>query len=120
MDTESRITPDRAVLVGSLLAALAYFQDVRYDFILDDISLILLNETIASWRNWKTAFVSQIFDTKAPRVPVVSMAVHYRPIYKLWQMLNEQVFGSITPWWHFTSLLLHIGVTFLVYHARTH
>jgi Flp pilus assembly protein TadD len=115
MDTESRITPDRAVLVGSLLAALAYFQDVRYDFILDDISLILLNETIASWRNWKTAFVNQIFDGKALTVPVVSAAVHYRPFYKLWQMLNEQVFGSITPWWHFTSLLLHIGVTMLVY-----
>jgi protein O-mannosyl-transferase len=115
MSSESRITPDRAVLVGALLAALAYFQDVRYDFILDDIPLILLNETILSWRNWKTAFVAQIFEVKGPTVPVTFTAVHYRPIYKLWQMLNEQVFGSIIPWWHITSLLLHIGVTMLVY-----
>ena len=43
MASPSRITPDRAVLVGALLAALVYIQDVRYDFILDDVSLILLN-----------------------------------------------------------------------------
>jgi 4-amino-4-deoxy-L-arabinose transferase-like glycosyltransferase len=42
-------------------------------------------------------------------------AVHYRPIYQLWQMINEQIFGSALPWWHLTSLLLHLGVTLLVY-----
>ena len=43
------------------------------------------------------------------------MAVHYRPVYILWQMLNEQIFGAVLPWWHVTSLLLHLGVIFLVY-----
>src|ERR1700724_4479008 len=43
------------------------------------------------------------------------MAVHYRPVYILWQMLNEQIFGSVLPWWHVPSLLLHLGVIFLVY-----
>ena len=115
MSSQSRITPDRAVLVGVFLAALAYIQDVRYDFILDDIPLILMNESIASWRNWKTAFVNHIFAVKNPTVPLEIAAVHYRPVYKLWQMLNEQVFGSVLPWWHITSLLLHVGVTLLVY-----
>jgi protein O-mannosyl-transferase len=115
MPSPLRITPDRAVLVGALLAAFAYIQDVRYDFILDDVPLILLNESIASWRNWKTAFVTHIFADKSPGVPKAIAAVHYRPVYRLWQMLNEQLFGSVLPWWHITSLLLHVAVIFLVY-----
>jgi hypothetical protein len=46
--TLSRIGPERAVLYGALLAALVYCQDVRCDFILDDLPLILMNETITS------------------------------------------------------------------------
>jgi len=115
MSSQLRITPDRAVLLGALLAALAYIQDIRYDFILDDVPLILLNETIASWRNWKSTFVTQIFATSSPTVPQAITAMHYRPVYKLWQMLNELLFGSVLPWWHITSLLLHVGVIFLVY-----
>ena len=114
MDSETRITPDRAVLVGALLAAFAYIQDVRYDFILDDVPLILMNELITSWQNWKKLFVVDIFASKNP-LPAGGTAIHYRPIYQLWQMLNEQLFGSVLPWWHVTSLLLHIAATFLVY-----
>ena len=101
--------------MGVLLAALAYCQDLRYDFILDDEPLILLNETITSWRNWKTLFVTHIFAETSPNRPFDTMAVHYRPIYRLWQMLNEQLFGAVLPWWHLTSLLLHGFVTILVY-----
>jgi protein O-mannosyl-transferase len=115
MASPSRITPDRAVLVGALLAALVYIQDVRYDFILDDVPLILLNESITSWRNWKSAFLTHIFADRAPTVPLEIASLHYRPVYKLWQMLNDQVFGPVLPWWHLTSLLLHVAVTFLVY-----
>ena len=102
-------------MYGALLAALAYCQDVRYDFILDDVPLILMNETITSWRNWKTVFITHIASVKSPVVPLAVMAVHYRPVYILWQMLNEQIFGSVLPWWHVTSLVLHVGVIFLVY-----
>jgi tetratricopeptide (TPR) repeat protein len=115
MPSQTRITPDRAVLVGSLLAAFAYFQDVRYDFILDDIPLILMNESITSWRNWKMAFQTHIFEVKNPTLAIEFAAVHYRPVYKLWQILNEQMFGSVLPWWHLTSLLLHTCVILLVY-----
>ncbi len=115
MTSLSRITPDRTVLVGALLAGLAYIKDVRYDFILDDIPLILMIQMITSWRNWKAAFVTDIFATEFAVVPSGMGAIHYRPVYKLWQMLNEQLFGSVLPWWHLTSLLLHVGVTLLVY-----
>jgi hypothetical protein len=115
MSSPSRITPDRVVLVGAVLAALAYIQDLRYDFILDDVQLIQMNDSITSWREWKTAFVTDIFSSKSPTVPVETAAMHYRPIYKLWQVLNQQLFGFATPWWHLASILLHFLVIILVY-----
>src|SRR5579863_7560589 len=115
MPSQSRVTPDRVVLIGSLLAALAYIQDVRYDFILDDVPLILMNGTIASWRNWETLFVTDLFGVKHPSAAMELGGLLYRPIYRLWQMLNAQIFGLVLPWWHLPSLLLHRGAPLLVY-----
>jgi 4-amino-4-deoxy-L-arabinose transferase-like glycosyltransferase len=112
MPSQSRITPDRAVLAGMLVAAAVYCRDLQYDFILDDVPLILMNETITSWKNWATLFVSDIVPS-AQGVDIV--AVHYRPIYMLWMMANYQVFGMVLPWWHLTSLLLHLLVVLLIY-----
>jgi tetratricopeptide (TPR) repeat protein len=115
MSSETRITPDRMVLVGAFLAMLAYIQDIRYDFILDDVPLILLNERIQSWRNWKSLFVTDLFEVKHAQGTMELGGLLYRPIYRLWQMANAQLFGLILPWWHITSILLHLGATFLVY-----
>lgn len=105
-------TPERTVIAGAILASLAYCRDLQYDFILDDIALILMNPRLGSWHNWKTLLVSNIFASSGPTVPA---AVHYRPVYSLWLLLNRQLFGYVLPWWHLTSLLLHLVVTLLVF-----
>src|SRR5580700_3928104 len=115
MSSETRITPDRMVLVGAFLAMLAYIQDIRYDFILDDVPLILLNERITSWRNWKSLFVTDLFEVKHAQATMELGGLLYRPIYRLWQMANAQVFGFVLPWWHIASIMLHLCATFLVY-----
>jgi tetratricopeptide (TPR) repeat protein len=112
MDLKRWITPDRAVWLGSILALAAYCRDLRYDFILDDEALILLNGTIDSWHNWKLLFLTDIVESSHS---VIINAIHYRPVYMMWLMMNNQLFGKITPWWHLTSLLLHLVVTLLVY-----
>ena len=111
MSSQARITSDRAVLAGMLVTAAVYCRDLQYDFILDDLPLILMNETITSWKNWATLFVSQIVPPQGMDI----VAVHYRPIYMLWLMANYQLFGMVLPWWHLTSLLLHLLVILLVY-----
>ncbi len=111
MSAQAHITPDRAVLAGMLVTAAVYCRDLQYDFILDDVPLILMNETITSWKNWTTLFVSQIVPTQGVDI----VAVHYRPIYMLWLMANYRLFGMVLPWWHLTSLLLHLLVIFLMY-----
>src|ERR1700722_6381256 len=103
------------MLGGLLVAAAVYCRDLRYDFILDDVPLVLMNQTIGSWRNWKIAFTKDIFFARSSGLPIGVSAVHYRPVYVLWLMLNQHLFGAVLPWWHLSSLLLHIGVTCLVY-----
>ncbi|HEX4641918.1 MAG TPA: tetratricopeptide repeat protein [Candidatus Acidoferrales bacterium] len=115
MPSQSRVTPDRTVLVGLLLTAAIYLQDLRYDFVIDDVQLDLLNQTGLSWHNLKMIFTKDIFFVEGPRVPDVMAALHYRPIFTLWMMINQTLFSSVIPWWHLTSLLLHLCVVFLVY-----
>jgi Flp pilus assembly protein TadD len=114
MPWQSRITPPRTVLAGAVVAAIVYCRDVRYDFISDDVPLVLMNETIMSWRNVGFIFRNHIFSSKYGTPNVFA---HYRPVYMLWLMLNNQLFGKVLPWWHLTSLLLHMAVTLLVYLA---
>ena len=104
----NRLTPQRTVIAGAILATLAYCQDLPYDFILDDVGLILMNPRLTDWHNWKTMFVSSVF-------PGSGGAIHYRPIYGLWLLLNHQLFGFMFPWWHLSSLLLHACITLLVF-----
>jgi tetratricopeptide (TPR) repeat protein len=94
-----------------LVTAAVYCRDLQYDFILDDVPLILMNETITSSKNWARLFVSQILPAQGMDI----VAVHYRPIYMLWFMANYRLFGMVLPWWHLTSLLLHLLVTVLTY-----
>jgi tetratricopeptide (TPR) repeat protein len=114
MRSPFRITPDRAVLAGLLVTAAIYCRDLQYDFILDDIQFVLLNQNTLSWHNVKLLFANDAFFTQGAVVPL-GRTMHYRPVFMLWTMLNQQLFGSVIPWWHLTSLLLHLGVTFLVY-----
>jgi protein O-mannosyl-transferase len=111
----SAITPDRAVLAGLFATAAIYCRDLKYDFMLDDVQLVLMNQATASWHNLKIIFTTDVFFTPGPKVPINLVAMHYRPVFMLWLMLNQELFGSVLPWWHLTSLLLHLGVTFLVY-----
>ena len=115
MRWQSRVTPDRAVLVGLFLTAAVYCRDLQYSFVLDDSPLIFTNENLASWRNWKILFRTHIFSPSGPSIPVSFPVKPYRPIYMLWLMINEQLFGLIVPWWHLTSLLLHICAIYLAY-----
>lgn len=111
MPLQARITPDRAVLAGMLLTAAVYCRDLQYDFILDDVPFILMNETITSWRNWAGLFVPPVVHAQG----MDATAVHYRPIAMMWFMANHQIFGMVLPWWHLTSLLLHLLAVVLVY-----
>lgn len=105
------VTPDRLVWLGILLAAAVYSQVLRFDFIYDDLFLILINPNLDQWSNWTRAFTEHVWAFKEP--PVAPR--HYRPVFALWLLVNKQLFGGVAPWWHLASLLLHLLATLLVY-----
>lgn len=104
-------TPDRLVWLGILLAAAAYIQVLRFDFIYDDLFLILINPNLDHWSSWTRAFTEHVWAFKEP--PVAPR--HYRPLFVLWLLVNKRLFDGVAPWWHLTSLLLHLLATLLVY-----
>jgi hypothetical protein len=112
MNRTLRFTPERGLLLTTVITAALYWRDLSYDFLLDDVPLIMMNPTITSWRNWKIMLQNNIFFS--PYAPP-GKSIHYRPLYVFWLTLNHQVFGMVLPWWHLTSLLLHLIATVLVY-----
>ncbi len=111
MRRSSALTPERVLLFAMVVAVVIYWRDLTYDFILDDVPLILTSPAITSWRNLPRLFLTHIFSGVGAPVN----ALHYRPVYMSWLMLNHALFGMAFPWWHLSSLLLHLAVTFVVY-----
>ena len=106
-------TPERVLLLVALVTTAIYWRDLSHDFILDDVPLVLMNPALASWRNLPMIFRTDIFHF--PYVYGYTGAIHYRPIYTSWLLLNHMAFGMVLPWWRLTSLALHLVVTVLVY-----
>ncbi len=104
-------TPDRLFWFGLVLAAVVYSITLQADFIFDDVHLILLNDTLDSWSKWRIAFTQHVWEFHQPPAG----ARHYRPGFVLWLLANKRLFGDIAPWWHLTSLLLHLIATTLLY-----
>ena len=113
MQRPSYWTPDRVLLLVAIVATAIYWRDLSHDFILDDVPLVLMNPALATWRNLPAIFRTDIFHF--PYVHGATGAIHYRPIYTSWLLLNHMLFGMVLPWWRLTSLALHLIVTVLVY-----
>ncbi len=107
------LAPYQIVLtLGLVLTFVAYIGTLGFPFVYDDRSQIVQNPWIQSWRFVPRYFTHRIWAWLAlPEVP----GNYYRPLFLLWLRLNYVVFG-LNPWgWHLTSILLHLGVTLLVY-----
>lgn len=102
----------RWILPGILIATgLAYAATLALGFVFDDHILILTNDAIRSWSYFPTYFSSHIWSYRYPHM----LANYYRPLFLIWLRLNYLVFGLRAWGWHLTSLLAHVGATWLVY-----
>ena len=90
---------------------LAYAGALAYPFVYDDMAVILNNPRITSWHYFPSYFTSHVW----AHIPVGLQANYYRPTFMAWMLLT-QTFGGLEPWvWHFSTLLLHIVTTCLVF-----
>ncbi len=99
------------LLLTLVLAAtfLTYVGTLQFEFVYDDLGQIVANPAIQSWKYFPLYFHANVW------MQQFAIGNYYRPVFLSWLLLNHSVFGLHAALWHLTTLLLHIGVTALVF-----
>jgi tetratricopeptide (TPR) repeat protein len=92
------------------VALAVYSRSLFCGFIRDDIPQIVNNPQVQSWQ-----YLEQILTSHLWNHMEWNNAFFYRPLFSFW-MLVIHTLGGLSPWfWHFSSMLLHVVSTYLVY-----
>ncbi len=103
----------RRELLLLVLAAtiLGYLPSLFYQFVYDDLHVIVANPHVQSLKFLGHFWTHHIWDASyAP-----AQANYYRPIFMDWLILNHAVFGLNSLGWHLATIMLHAGVASLFY-----
>jgi tetratricopeptide (TPR) repeat protein len=106
---------ERFLLLGILaITALAYVNALGGEFVYDDRLQILKNPTLNSLANIPRMFTQGVwqFLNSGDKNAV---GPYYRPLFNIALIINHQLFGLEVFGWHLFSILVHIGVVYLVY-----
>ena len=98
-----------ALILG--LTFLVYAATLKYEFVYDDVGIIVNNPVVHSWRFVPRFFTEHVWGYLYPNAP----GNYYRPVFMLWLLINHTLFGDAPFGWHLTTLLTHLLATFLVY-----
>src|SRR5690349_3257030 len=90
---------------------LAYVNTTGFEFVYDDWLQIVRNPQLDAWKNIPQFFLVDVWGFAVNS----QQGSYYRPMFSLWYFLNYKAFGINPHWWHLTTLLLHVFMTFLVY-----
>ncbi len=106
----TRLHQSSVPLVVCGLALAVYSRSLFCGFIRDDLPQIVNNPEVQSWQYLPQILTSHLWSHMAGY-----HAHFYRPLFSLW-MLVIHTLGGLSPWfWHLSSILLHVGCTYLVY-----
>jgi tetratricopeptide (TPR) repeat protein len=101
------------ILLITALSLAVYYNALRNGFVYDDIPQVVQNPWIREMR-----FIPEIFSTNVWAFQGISTN-YYRPLMHISFMLSYYLFG-LAPWgFHFVNILLHAGVTVLVFLIST-
>lgn len=99
------------ILIILLVSFAVYFNAFFGDFVFDDRYQILENPWIRNISNVPAIFSKSVWSFQ----PELSTSNYYRPLMHIVYMLNYYVFG-LKPWgYHLVNVLLHCGVSVLVF-----
>lgn len=106
----SHLSREAALFLGIVLGVtlLAYLPTLRFDFVYDDVFVLVRNPTIRAWHFLPGYFARQVWGDQGP-------TLYYRPGFLVWALLNFELFGLHAAGWHATTLLLHLVATVLVF-----
>jgi tetratricopeptide (TPR) repeat protein len=90
---------------------LAYAGTLGYEFVYDDRGQIVNNPFIKSLHYLPRYFTDHVWGYVDPTM----LGNYYRPMFLVWLYINQALFGLNASWWHLTTILAHVGVTYMVY-----
>lgn len=96
-----------AILLAIVCAAV-YANTLAGQFISDDRTQILRNDTIKNSQHFVTALLSDSFGFKGDQG--MAWSNYWRPTLTVWLIANYQMFGLDPLGWHGSAIALHIGV----------
>src|SRR5213592_569061 len=90
----------RFIIPSVILAVtfLAYMGTLRYDFVYDDVHVIVENGSVHSWRFFPRYFTEHLWFFEP------GMTNYYRPIFLVWLVVNHTFFGLNPIGYHLTTL----------------
>ncbi len=117
ISSSSAVTPPSRLLATQLvflivLSALPFLPSLKYQFVYDDDVQIVNNTSIQNWESVPSYFTNTLFGSDDR---TAASNLHYRPIFFLWLRMNDALWGRNSAGWHVSSLLLHLGVTALLF-----
>ncbi|MGH9579583.1 MAG: glycosyltransferase family 39 protein, partial [Terriglobales bacterium] len=93
------------------LTCLAYAGTLRFGFVYDDLTQIVRNPFLESWRYLPQYFTQHVWSHIWPDQP----GIYYRPAFLAWLLLNRWLFGLDPAGWHLVAVLAHVACTALVW-----
>lgn len=111
----------RSVLwIPVALALAASLVSLANDFACDDQPQVVGNALIKSLANLPAAFTSGAWRFASGRGGVLQEVAsisqsYYRPLFNVWLMISNAIFGTSVWGWHLMALLLHAGATAMVF-----
>ena len=113
VEQKRSLPPHNRFLIASVLAItfIAFAGTIGYKFVYDDKAQIVENPLIKSWGHAPGYLTNHVWTQEFPGLP----GNYYRPAFLFWMLINYMLFGLNASWWHLTSILVHVCVTFMVY-----
>lgn len=106
---------ERLLLLGTLaITALAYLNALNGEFVYDDRLQVLKNPTLSSLGNIPKMFTQGVWQFLNSN-DKGAVGPYYRPMFNIALIVNHQLFGFEVFGWHLFSIVVHLGVVFLVY-----
>ena len=103
-----------ALILPALLALLGSLNSLWDGFATDDLQQILNNQLIKDLKNIPMTFTNSVWSFTSSDI-VFSVDLYYRPLFNVLLAINYAIFG-VTAWgWHMVNVLIHTGVTMLVF-----
>lgn len=103
-------------LIPVAIAILASFNTLWNEFASDDLLQILRNALIRDLSNISLAFTTSVWSYATEDI-IMSIDYYYRPLFMALLTLNYSIFGTTAWGWHLINILIHAGVTFLLFLA---